>query len=68
LLKNPHILGDVWSTLDRAKSGEKHITAKGRDSLVLNMFEDLLKSPIDDMAMYSFLLKQLCGKNRVPFA
>lgn len=67
MLKNPDILRDVWSTLDRARSAEK-AEIRGSDVLVLNMFEEMLRNPMQNLSVYSLLLRQLCGKNRNPFA
>jgi len=32
------------------------------------MFEDLLLEPMENLPFYTFLLKQLCGKNRWRYA
>jgi len=55
----------VWSALDSRKRHEE----PEQDQLILRMFEDLLTRPVSEMMhMYTFLLKQLCGKNRYRYA
>ena len=69
LLKNPHILRDVWSTLDKVRSGKNEKTQlRGSELLVLNMFSEMIREPMKDLSIYTLLLRQLCGKNRSPFA
>lgn len=71
LLKNPKILTDVWAGLDRklrSQRGDKLPEIAENDLLVLRMFGDLLNSPMESLPFYTFLLRQLCGKNRFPYA
>lgn len=67
LLKNPSILSDVWRAFDKSLGPKGRHAQAGSDSLVLNMFKDLLSFPIQNLHHFTYLLKQLCGKNRFQF-
>ena len=76
LLKNPMILQDVWSALDTKKreqiqsyqKEQKQKPPAESEFLILRMFEDLLMSPMDNLPFYSYLFRQLSGKNRFRYA
>lgn len=79
LLKDPVILNDVWHALDdKRRGGPAASRSKGmqiageggrssQSHLQLKMFEDLLLHPMssfDDLPVYAYLLRVLCGKDR----